>query len=330
MKKSKAKALAEGAVCSLLSLTLVLMGIYVPTVLTMTTILAGIPMMYLGMRRGIRILSASWVIAVLALAVVTKSIFASFLTGLMSFLPGLVLGYTLRIRKTFATIIFSGAAVILFGTVLQLGLLNAMGNGHGIVDMVNQFMDELRNNMDAVLASLEGQLSVTEQDVSVVLNQVIDTTRNIIFLYLPSFLIGSAVVMSYLLFMVSSFVLHRTRPIRIIYQPFWGIYAPKSMCYLALVLFLITSSSEDVNIWMAALRNVLVLLGAYFAVCGVSLIDYKFRKKVSSGYARAVIYCFSLCVGYLFMGTIVQIMCILGIVDGILRFRIREESISHE
>ncbi len=330
MTKNKLKAVATGAICSLASLTSVMIGIYVPSLLLLMTMLAGIPMMYLGMRRGIRILGASWIASVLILAIIIGNLLGAFLTGLISFLPGMVLGYTLRKRKTFATIILSGSAVMLLGMGLQVVLLNAMGDGHGIADLVNQMLNSIKEEMTMIFSSMEGQLPVGGQEMQVAINQTIDTTREIIFLYLPAFMIGSSVVMSYLVFMIGAFILHRTRPVRIVYQPFWGIRAPKSMCYLVAVLFLITATSESDSLWMASIQNIQILLCAYLSVCGVSFVDYKLRKKISSGFLRAVIYGAVLFTGYLFMGILFQSMCILGILDGFLGYRIREERIGHE
>lgn len=329
MNRNKVKAAAEGLLCSMLSVVLILAGMLLPVLQLLLTMLSGIPMMYLAMRHKPRVLVPALLISVLALMIV-RSWSEAILIGVMNFLPGMVMGYTLRVRKTFVTIIFSGAAVLLVGMVLQLAYFNFMTDGQGVTDTVNQVMEEVRQNTSETLASLEGQFSAEKQEMEEALNQVLDTTKEMIFLYLPSFLIGSAVLTGYLLFMLGAFVLHRTRPVRIIYQPFWGICAPKSMCYVAMILFIITSSSESSTIWMAALQNMMVLMYAYLAVCGVSLVDYKVRKKISSGYARAFVYFLVLCVGYLFLGTIFQGMCILGIIDGFLGFRIREERISHE
>ena len=102
------------------------------------------------------------------------------------------------------------------------------------------------------------------------------------------------------------------------------------MCYLAAVLFMITSLSADSTIWTAALKNVVILLYAYFAVCGISFVDYKLRKKIPSGFARGTIYFAALCVGYLFLGMLFQGLCILGMIDGVFGFRIREERVGHE
>lgn len=316
MNKNKAKALAEGAICSLFSLALVLIGIFVPSLMLWMTMLSGIPMMYLAMRHGVRILIASWVVSVLILYGITGSLFSAGMMGVMCFLPGMVLGYTLRTQKRFATIIFAGAAVLLVGMVLQLAIFNEAGGGHGIADVVNRVIEANKQQIILVMESLENQLPLSAQELRQAVDAAMKSTKEAIFLYLPAFLIGSAVVMSYLIFMLGSFVLHRTRPIRIIYQPFWAIRAPKSMCYLALILFLVGSSTTKMSIPMAAVRNMTALFSAYFAVCGVSIVDNKFKKKIPSGYARGLIYGLVICIGYLFLGMIFQVMRILGIIDG--------------
>ncbi len=330
MNKNKAKALVEGAICSLFSLALVLIGIFVPSLMLWMTMLSGIPMMYLAMCHGVRILAASWVVSVAILYGVTGNLFGAGMMGVMCFLPGMVLGYTLRIRKHFSAIIFSGAAVLLIGTVLQLAIFNGAGGGHGIADVVDQAIETSRQQMTSVMEPLGDQLSLSTQELQETVDAVMESTKEAIFLYLPAFLVGGAVLMSYLIFMLGSFVLHRTRPVRIIYQPFWAIRAPRSMCYLAFILFLIGSSADKMSIPIAAVRNMTALFSVYFAVCGASIIDSKFKKKIPSGYARCVIYGVVICIGYLFLGMIFQVMRILGIIDGFTGSWTKEGRIGHE
>lgn len=325
MNKSKWKALMEGAVCSFISLALILIGIFVPSLVLWVTLISGIPMMYLSLRHGVRILVASWVMSVLVLYCITGNALGAVLMGWMCFLPGMVLGYTLRVRKHFSTIILSGAAVLLIGAVLQLALFNMAGDGRGIADAVDHAVADSSQQMTVMLSSLKDQLSLSEEDLQATIDGVMKATKETILLYLPAFLIGCSVVMSYLVFMLSCFFLHRARPIRIIYQPFWMIRAPKTMCYVALVLFLAGAFTDKTTVPMAAIRNMTALFSAYFTLCGVSVVDNRLRKRIPSGYARGVIYALVVCVGYLFLGTLVQIMRILGIIDGFTGSKAREE-----
>ncbi len=330
MSKGKINALIEGAICSLLSIGVVILGIFFPSLSILLTLLAGVPMMYLGMRRGIRVLIAVWLVSVLAMLGITKNITASILTGVMSFLPGIVIGRTLRARKTFLGIILSGATVLLIGMVLQLVLINSMGGGTGIADMINGILDKVQTETNMALNMMEGQLAVSEQELQGVLKEVMDATRETIFLYLPAFLIGSAIVMSYLIFMIGVFLLQRLRPVRIIYQPFWAFCAPKSMCYLATILYLITTFSSDTTVWTAALKNVMILLYAYLTICGLSFLDYKLKKKISRGYGRMGIYVVGVFVLYPILGMLVQILSFLGMIDGVFGVRLREERVGDE
>ncbi|MBO5364818.1 MAG: DUF2232 domain-containing protein, partial [Clostridia bacterium] len=177
MNRYKAKALAEGVICSALSVVLVLIGIFFPSVATLLTMLAGVPMMYLGMRRGIRILVASILVSVLVVFLVTNHLVGSLLTAVMSFLPGMAMGYALRKRFTFSGIIFSGGGILLFGFVFQLALFNAMGDGQGVANMVNQTLDGVRQTTAEVLAGMQGQIPDQGQDLQAILNQTLDMVR---------------------------------------------------------------------------------------------------------------------------------------------------------
>lgn len=330
MNKNKVKALIEGAICSFISLGLVLIGIFVPSVVLWSTMLSGIPMMYLALRHGVRILTASWVMSVLILFVITKNVLGSAIMGWMCFLPGMVLGYTLRTRKKFSTIIFSGAAILLIGAVVQLALFNGFNGGHGIENMVDSAIEESSQQVSLAMETLGDQLSISKEELQTTIDGVMKATKEMILLYMPAFLIGGTVVMSYLIFMLACFILHRIRPIRIIYQPFWAICAPKSLCYVGLLLFLVSTFTEKMTIPTAAFRNMTALFSVYFSVCGVSFIDCRFRKRIPSGYARAIIYVLVISVGNLFLGTLFQITRILGIIDGFTNSKAREGWIRHE
>ncbi len=325
MKNYKARVLTEGIFCSALALALVLVGVYFPAVSLLMTMLAGVPMMYLGMRRGVKMLVVALGTAVLLLFAAVGDIQYALLTGFMSFLPGMLIGYTLRKRWTFQGIIFAGGGAILGVLLLSLFLINRTGDGRGVETMLNLFLDTVRQGVDEVFLNLQGQLAMPEQELQNLINQTMDMMREMVFLYLPAFLIGFSVVVSYLLFMLGIFLLQRLRPVRIIYQPFWGFCAPRFMCYLGSVLFLVTSMSTEITIWAAALRNMETLLYAYMGVCGMSFLDYKLKKKLSSGYLRSIIYFAVFCVGYPLLGMLFQGFCVLGMLDGVLGFRMREE-----
>ncbi len=321
MSNGKVVLLRNTAICVVFSTLFIIIGGIVPVLSMPMLVVANALMVFLSVRHGLRASAGAAFVSVLLLTFVFGDIFSALLSGIMSLLPGVVIGRAINGRFGFATIVYAGAGIILFGFLLQLILLNASGNGTGIEALVSQAIQNVRQVADETFAVLKQQSPEKVQEIQKSWNAALSQIRDMMFLYLPTFVIGVSVVLGYLTLMVAIFVLHRTKAKRIVYRPFWGFVAPRSMCNLTMILFLITTFSLDYTIWTMALKNMTVILYGYFAVCGLSFIDYKFKRKVPSGYARAAVYLAAFFATYLFVGMVFQGLSILGMIDSVFGFR---------
>ncbi len=321
MSNSKIVLLRNTAICVVFSALFVIIGGIVPVLSMLMLVIANAPMVFISVRYGLRTSVVAMIVCVLSLTFVYGDISSALISGIMSLLPGVIIGRAINGRFGFATIVYAGAGVILFGFLIQLILFNASGDGNGIELLVSQSIENIRQVTNETFTMLEQQNPGKFQELQKNLNGMFRQIRDVIFLYLPTMLIGTSLVLSYFILMVGIFVLHKTKAKRIIYRPFWGFIAPRSMCNLTMILFLITTFSSDSTIWTAALKNMTMLLYGYFAICGLSFIDYKFKGRVPSGYARAAVYLAVFFATYLFMGMLFQGLCILGMIDGVFGFR---------
>ncbi len=334
MKNMKAKALADGAVCAALSVLLMVIGIYVPALSLLMCVAAGTPMIYLGVRCGTRISALAAVVGILVLFVLSGNVLTAVLTGVMDLLPGVVIGYAVSRKSGYYTTVLAAAGAILFGLMLQLILLNAGGGGHGIENTINDILNQVKSAADPVIGSLAEQGGDQAQNFAGIWNAGFEQMRALIFLYMPSFVLGASLVLAYFTVSMGIFLLRRVRALRIPYRPFCLFCAPKSMCYAAMILFFVSSFSQDSTVLTAALKNLVALMYAYFSVCGLSLIDFKLSAKIYSGYARFLVYFAAFLVGYIMMALVVQGLSILGIIDGLFDFRhlrkAGEDRVGHE
>ncbi len=321
MSNGKTILLRDILVCVIFATLFIIIGGLLPILALPMMVVANLPMFYLSVRYDLRVSAGCALFVAILVILFTGELLSALICGVMSLLSGIVMGRSMKGKFSFATIIVAGAGVFLFGFLLQLILLNASGNGTGIADLVHQSLENVRQMGEETFSLLKQQGIDDGGEFQKMWNGSIGRVRDIIFLYLPAFFIGASAILSYLVLMAGIFVLHRTRTKKIIYRPFWGFVASRSMCNLTMVLFLVTTFSFDSTIWTAALKNMTVLLYSAFGVCGLSFIDYKLRKKVSSGYARSVIYLAGFFVAYLFIGFIFQGLCILGMLDGAFGFR---------
>ena len=333
MKNTKVKALADGAVCTAVTVLLLVIAVYVPPLALFSIAVAGTPLIFLGVRHGLGTSGTACAASILVLFVLTGDPVSALLMGIVDLLPGLVIGYAISKRASFQITVFAAAGAVLFGIMLQLILLNASGGGDGIEKLVDGTLENTKQILNSVMGKL-ASAGTQGKDLTAVLNTMIDQMREMIFLYLPSFVVGASVVLGYAVCMMGIYVLRRLRICHVLYTPFNRLHASRSMCYVTMIMFLVASFSKDSTIYTAALKNMIGLLYAFIGVCGFSLIDYKFSEKLPSGYARAAIYAAAILAGYVMIGLITQVLILLGLVDGMFNFRrlskAGEDHVKHE
>ena len=334
MKNMKVKALADGAVCTALTVLLMIIAMYVPFFAVLSILFVGTPLVYLGVRHGTRVSVIAAVAAILVLFILTGDPLSALLLGIINLLPGIAIGYSIGHRALFRRTLVAASASVLFGLLLELILLNASGGGNGIENLINGAMDNAKKMAEPVINQIaEKNPDYSEFFISA-LSETINHVKETIFLYLPSFVIGMSVITGYGAVAAGIYILHRLRVRRVSYIPFSRLHASKGVCYFAVICFLVVTFSTDSTVYTAALRNMVALLYGYIAVCGLSLIDYKFSKKILSGYMRAGIYALVFLVAYVLAGFIIQGLIILGLIDGIFNFRrlykAGEQNVGHQ
>ncbi len=321
MKNIKAKALATSAICTALSVLLVAIAIYVPPLTLIMTVFAGTPMMYLCIRHGIRISVVAMGASILMLFMFTGNILSAVLMGIINLLPGIVAGRSIAKRSNFTVKVIAVSLAVFLGLMLHLIILNVSGGGNGIEKLITSAIDNAKQLAEPVLSTLIESNPEQGQSVYDLWNNALDQVRGMIFLYLPSFIIVTSAILGYIVLMENIFVLYRLRAARVPYLPFNCIWAPRSMCYAVVIMSMITMFSNEVTVFIAAFKNMVALIYAYLAVCGLSLVDYKLSGKIKSGYIRFGIYVAGGVVGYMAISLIYQVLSIVGMIDGVFNFR---------
>ncbi len=322
MKNFKSRMIADGAVCTALTVLLAVIAIYIPIFSIVSVAVVGIPLTYLGIKHGLGLSCTAAVAAVLVLFALTGNFISIVLFGVTNMLPGIAMGYCVKNKKSFKLSIAIVSAGVLAGLMLQLLVINYSVDGNGISKMI----DETINSTKDIMSSLFGELSGTGigQEMNITsgtLNDAFELMREYIYLYMPSFVIGSSVVIGYVIYMFGAFILRIIRFGNIPSMPFKYIHATRGICYGAVILMLITTFSESTSVFMSALRNLQALLYAFIGVSGFAFIDYKLSSKIKSGYGRFGIYCIVFLSGYLFISFIVSILTFVGLFDGMFDYR---------
>lgn len=321
MKKNRVRALTEGAICAALTVLLMVIAIYVPLFSIFSVVIVGLPVVFMAVRHGLRFAGISAAAAVLVMMMLLGDIVSALMMALLHLLPAATIGFALNRRKSFPMTVLFATGAVLIGLLAELLMLNALGGGNGI----NNLLDTNIENTRQMIKQFTDNLSAgeTEQFGAVInaFNQAFVLVKEMILLYLPTLTIGIACVLGYGAVAVSIFMLRRMRMLKVPYIPFRMLHAPRSMCYLSMILQLFTYGTQEMTVFTAGMQNMVLLLDCFIGVCGLALIDYKLSEKVSSGYARAGIYLAVLMVGYVAIGIIGQVLVFLGLLDGLFHFR---------
>lgn len=313
MNNRKIKAIADGAICTALSVLLLTITVYFPMFATIAVMVAGLPMVFLALRDGLKVTAVAAVASVLVMGIIAGDFFAALTLGVVNLLPGVMIGYGISHRKGFVKTVIYSAAAVLVGVLIQVWLINAASGGNGIVTMIDS---TITSSKQMVL-----EMGMNEQDIIHSMNQSFDMVKELLLLYLPSMLIASSVVLGYAAVAVAIFMLRRVQKLKVGYLPFSQMHAPRAVCYLSLLLSLVALMNQGVTVYAAAFKNLSFLTDCFIGVCGFSLIDDKLSQKISSGYVRTGIYIAVLAIGGLAIGFIAEILMFLGMLDGLFNFR---------
>lgn len=321
MERNKAKALREGAMMVALTIILVLVVRYIPVFSLVGAFVCGIPMAALAARNGFKVAIPSIAAVFLVSLVVIGDVLSTVSTMFMSVLPGAVAGYMLGRKQPFFITVGATALMVCVGWLFELLILEVF-LGDGIENMFKNAIEQSKGMLDAMVATLQKNGALASGAEAETLSKyLINMVEYTIRLYLPSFIIISSMVTGYITLRFCGFVIKRTKVAEVDVIPFSMIKAPRSMSYVAVFLCLIYVFSSQGSVLWNVLANVVLILYTILGICGLSLIDYKFKNRIKSTVLRMIIYGAVFLLGSALMSFISNILIIVGILDSSRDFR---------
>ena len=305
------KAIRDGAMMIALTVIFMLIGLYVPLLSVLGMFLSGIPLAVLYTKDGITVSIYAVFISILIMFAFTADILSVFILIAAYTVPGLVSGICLRKNADlFSAVVFTGTAFFV-GLLFEIIFIKLfMG---GIENMFDELFLTVQKTTEELMKNTAG--GVGEID------KVITLLKDTIKLYFPSMLIISSLFFGYIMYTISTFILKRLRLYNGEITPFYMIKAPRSMCYMTLLIYIIGLFFKDRGMISAALMNIVLILYILIAFCGLSFIDFKFRKRIKQGYVRAILYVVLLLVGGVIVPFIFNICLLIGFFDSTRNFR---------
>ena len=241
------------------------------------------------------------------------SLMASYL--LAGVLPGTAIGIGYKYRLKLPTLMiapslcFAGQWVYVFSAYKRT-------NG------TNLFEDFAKATLENAQASLSTAVSAAGIEVeSATLESVIEIMKQmmqVVTQLTPSMLIIFSCFMALIIILLSKNAAYGSKVTPT--SSFSEIYAPNSI--IIMLGLCIIGFFAKTNALKFFLANISVIMMSFFILCGVSVLDFFFRKKVPGSVARAVIYIFGSFVGFLLLPQlIIPLLVMIGTADMAFDFR---------
>lgn len=315
--KISLRGIRDGAMMTVLTVIFMLMSIYVPIFSFIGMFLSGIPLAALYAKDGFATSVCAAVCSVLIMFVITGEIISSVSLVVAFVVPGLVAGICLKKKYNFFySVIYTGAA-FLVGLLFELLIIKFfMG---GVDKMLTEFLSGVQKTLEEAIRVMADENSGVniQQATKTLMDTIMYTAK----LYFPSVLIVISLFSAYCMYTFAGFILKKLRLCQVKMVQFYMLRAPKSMSLAAVVLYVLSFFLKPDSMVSAAFYNIIFVIYAFIAFCGLSFIDYKFKKIVKRGFIRTLIYVLLFLFGGMFMAMILNVCIILGILDSSMNFR---------
>lgn len=320
MNNEKNRGLREGAMMVALTVILILLTWYVPFFSVVGTFACAVPIACLAARNNVKTVAVALVSVLIITVLTIGSLLSAISMCFMSVLPGAVAGFYLGKRSPFFTTLIATCVAVCIGWVLEIFLVDVFLPGNGI----NGVLGEITGSFNEIVSSFTNRITTEEMngiDIEKITKNLTQTMEHTFRLYFPSMVIVSSMVIGYIIVMLCSFVLRRTKIKDVKTVPFSSLKAPRSMSTVAVISYLVIMLTGVESTLGAVLANVVFVLYTIIGVCGLSLCDYKIRKKIKSAVVRIIIYFLIFLFGGFFLNFILNGLVIAGILDSTYNFR---------
>ena len=229
-------------------------------------------------------------------------------------LPGVFLGkgYLKKLSLPYLAVMPSVSFISLWAYLFYTYKATTGGNMFADISetVVNMTIKEIENLVKTGTYPLPEE---TLPELTRGVSSVMELVNNLI----PAFLIIFSGMFSLILILVSKkFVGYLGRKV----TTFSRFRVPGTLVLVSIICMAGYSLSE--SSYKYIFLNVLLILTSYCFLCGVSILDFALKKKVSSPLLRVIILFLILTVGNIILsGTVSMILLIMGIMDSMFNYR---------
>ena len=321
MNTDNSRALREGAMMVALTAVFILLYRFVPFFSLIGLFICGVPMASFSVRNGLTALIPALIAAFLISALISGGFLTALSIMLISVIPGAVAGYMMGKKSPFFTVLFSTCLCVCIGWLFELTLLEIFA-GNGIDEMFSEIMKQVESTFSQLTAQLgEGTLQKAGIKPEEFSAAFIETFEYTIRLYFPSVIVITAMLSGYIIIRMSAFIIKRCKLKNVDIPPFSMLKAPRSLGTVTVILYLVMLFTGRQSVSWPVISNAVMVLYTILAFCGLSFVDYNFKKKVKSAVLRALIYACIFFAGSMLISIIVDVLIIISLFDSTRDFR---------
>ncbi len=236
--------------------------------------------------------------------------------------PGMVAGYMFGTKQPFFSTLITTCAMVAAAWILEFAVLDKFW-GISIEQLINNGVNSAAATIsDVVMKMNQSGFLPEEVDPEKFIPEVIIATKGVIQTYFPAFIVVLSMLMGYITVRLSGFAIRKTKAatdIEII--PFSKMGAPRSMCYVLILAYLASLFSATGSQWWAIIANIVFVLSLILGICGLSLVDYMFSKKIRNVILRFLIYIGVVFTASFLLTIILDILVLVAVFDSTRDFR---------
>lgn len=333
-KNSKVRDLLDVALLLLLVLTMYIF----PSFALIITILSNVLMCVITYRSNV-VKSIGCIISTYAFMVIFGFLGNAFslshlldcaISTLNFLLMGFSIGIMLKLTGEISRILISGGASYLAIIVLEIMRYNANYETSVMDVLVNNPVKDFLKYYEQVVAA-SGFDFVEMFGASI--EDVIWALQQSLAMIVPALLILTSVAYAFIIFVISRKILAAYK-VKLYTKTFSEYQMPAASSLALVASYLITMFSTSTL--GAACANILIILTTLYVICGFSVIEYKFKAKMSITIFRIIIYIIVFLISMFVTAiipffNIITILMIIGMFDGVYDFRkLKKEEINEE
>lgn len=315
--KYNTKSLVEAGLLTAILIILILLNFYIPIFAVVGKFIIPIPVVILYMRHNLKNTIISLVVTGIITGIMYNPIYG-LISTIMFGLTGIALGYSIKNKKSFGFIILILSLSFILGMILNFTVYIKLINNISLFEFITQSINQMNLAVDEIITMYKN-LAISEEQLKPILDSLQMVKSGLFLKVLPAIIIMSAILFSYLTFIISRSILKKLGYNDIIeVTPISKIQISIQVATLVAIFLLIGIILNKKNIEYSdyVLMSSQLILQYMFLIEGMSVAIFYLKNKFNmSKVLITVIMIFTV------FSNLGMIYFILGFMDLIVDFR---------